>query len=70
MKRKFTDLELELKSSQEANDSLADQLLTARENKIKLDETISTIEKVRRREGGRTKLIIIIIHLYYYLVVG
>ncbi|XP_019851975.1 PREDICTED: GRIP1-associated protein 1-like [Amphimedon queenslandica] len=46
MKRKYSDMELELKSSQEANDSLADQLLTAREDRIKLGETISTIEKL------------------------
>ena len=53
MKRKFTNIELELKSSQEANDSLADQLLNAREDRIKLEETISTIEKVgREREDS------------------
>lgn len=50
MRRHCQNIETQLKISQEANDDFADQLLNEREEKQKLVEKISAIEKVRKRE--------------------
>ena len=50
MRRHCQNIETQLKISQEANDDFADQLLNEREEKQKLVEKISAIEKVRKGE--------------------
>lgn len=46
MRRNYQTIEEELRASQQANDDLADHLLGTREEKLKLEETISSIGKV------------------------
>ena len=55
MRRHCQNIETQLKISQEANDDFADQLLNEREEKQKLVEKISTIEKVRKGERERER---------------
>ena len=50
MRRHCQNIETQLKISQEANDDFADQLLNEREEKQKLVEKVSAIEKVRKGE--------------------